>query len=61
MIFNLATGMEMPFQHRGGVYALWRWIGRGDPKIASEALAKLSAAKSASKGESLKPSLFGGR
>ena len=44
------TGMEVPFQRRGGVYALGLWVRKGDDAMVSENKKKVDDAKKAAEG-----------
>ena len=59
VILNLDTGMEVPFERKGGVYALGLWIRRGDPQVAQEA-AKQAATRAAARSRG-GAAPFGGR
>ena len=59
VILNLATGLEVPFERRGGVYAIGLWIRRGDPQVAQENAKQAAARAMARAKETGSP--FGGR
>ena len=50
VIYNLSIGMEVPFQRRGGVYALGLWVRKGDDAMVSENKKKVDDAKKAAEG-----------